>query len=100
MTTLNELRVMSALMDGDKYGLEIVAAVKESGTVLLLGSLYNVLRRLEKNGFVSSYWGEETSERGGNKRRYYKINAKGVDALRKEQMAFAHQWGIKIIKTS
>ncbi|MCB0628881.1 MAG: PadR family transcriptional regulator [Saprospiraceae bacterium] len=93
--TINDLKVLSVLVSGDKYGLEIVQEVSETGTTLLLGSLYNVLKKLENNGFVKSYWGDEVDERGGNRRKYYKITAKGQNAVEENQRAFGLMWGIQ-----
>lgn len=92
--TINDLKVLSILISGDKYGLEIVQEIGETGTTLLLGSLYNVLKKLESNGFVKSYWGDEVEERAGNRRKYYKITAKGQDVVEENQNAFGLMWGL------
>lgn len=94
--TMNELKILSALLQGDKYGLEIVDAVKETNTNLFLGSLYNILSRLENKGFVESYDGEATSERGGNKRKYFRITGKGENAVNEAQSAFSQLWNWKL----
>lgn len=39
-------------------------------------SLYTALRRLEKGGFITSYWGDETL---GGRRKYYRITQKGLE---------------------
>jgi len=43
-------------------------------------TMYSALRRLEEDGHITSYWGDETQ---GGGRRYYKITEKGK-ALFKE----------------
>jgi PadR family transcriptional regulator, regulatory protein PadR len=48
-----------------------------------IGGLYTTLDRLEAKGFVSSWWGEATPERGGRRKRFYKIEATGQQALRR-----------------
>ncbi|MBD2305653.1 helix-turn-helix transcriptional regulator [Chroococcidiopsis sp. FACHB-1243] len=67
------------------YGLEIIEALeKGSGGKLKVsfGTLYPALRRLEKKGFVETRWGNEIpEERGGARRKYYRISAKGVSVL-------------------
>ena len=80
--TRNQMTVLTILLDGDKYGLEVIQEAKESGVHLLLGSFYNVTTTLEKKGLVKSYEGKTTDERGGNNRRYYKITAAGEYELR------------------
>ena len=91
---MNDLTVLSILMQGDRYGLEIIKAAKEVGLSLFLGSLYNILKRLEKHGLVESYWGEDTSERGGNRRRYYKITGKGETTFEDAKQSYLQLWGI------
>ena len=39
------------------------------------------IRRLEDKGFVSSWMGDPTPERGGKARRYVKLESEGVKAL-------------------
>ena len=95
--TLNQICVLSALMSQDRYGLDIIRAVKEqSGITIILGSLYNILGKLEREGFVESYWGEETAERGGNRRRYYKITGAGERALQEVQSGLSNMWGLSL----
>ena len=96
-TSLNDIKILSVLVSGDKYGLKIIEEVEQSGTSLLLGSLYNALRRLEKNGYVKSYWGKETSKRGGNRRRYYKITAKGETTIHDIQFSLNKLWNSAIV---
>lgn len=35
---------------------------------------YQSLHRMEKKGMVIGRWGEATPERGGNRKRYYRLN--------------------------
>lgn len=83
--TYNDIKVMSALIGSELYGIEIIQRVKsESNTKLFLGSLYNVLSRLEKNGLVKSRWGDDTEERKGARKRYYKLTGLGEKTVREE----------------
>ncbi len=82
MLTVNEIQILGSLMTKDMYGLEIIQFLKERvNKSILLGSLYNVLRRLEKKGFVKSYFDDQVENRGGNRRRYYSISAEGTAAF-------------------
>lgn len=65
------------------YGLEISDAINKvaGDNAVSFGSLYPALRRLEEKGFVVSRWGDETEERGGARRRYYKVTNDGKEAL-------------------
>ena len=42
-------------------------------------TLYTTFKRLEKNGYITSYWGDENS---GARRRYYTVTDAGRDAYR------------------
>ncbi len=90
---LNQVYVLSALYNKDRYGLEIIETVKkESNVKLVLGSLYNVLNKLERDGLIEGYWGEQTLERGGNRRRYYKITGTGAKVLNEVQFGLNSLW--------
>lgn len=92
--TNNELVILSLLIRKDMYGLELISTVEEeAGKVLKLGGLYNVMRRLEKKGFVESYWGEDSDARHGHRRRYYKITGLGKTAQVENQQVFGKLWG-------
>jgi len=68
----------------DAYGATLQARIKEStGKYISLGALYTTLDRLERKGFVTSRWGEATAERGGRRKRYYRIEGSGVEAVRR-----------------
>lgn len=76
--------------DKEIYGLAIINTIEEvSKGKRKIGpnTLYPTLRRMESNekGYISSRWGderpEELVERGGARRRYYKLTDKGREAL-------------------
>src|SRR5688500_17142670 len=46
-----------------------------------VGALYTILDRLEKKGFLSSKWGEATSQRGGRRKRIFRVVAAGQSAV-------------------
>ena len=72
--TMQELKILGSLVKEDMYGYQIL---KELNSNILLGSLYNTLKSMEKKGFVKSRWGEETSN--GGRRKYYKITGLGIE---------------------
>ena len=87
-----ELIVLHLLAPGEAYGYEIVSKlVAETNGALEVtdGSLYPVLYRLERAGFVSVRW--ETPERGVP-RKYYQLTNTGRDELvrlKREWTSFA-----------
>lgn len=70
--TLQELKILSTLEVNEMYGYQIL---KELNSKILLGSLYNTLKGMERKGYVESKWGEETGQ--GGRRKYYQITALG-----------------------
>lgn len=87
--TLIEEAILNALLVHERYGLEIMDAIATAsqGTRSIgFSSLYPTLRKLEKRGFVTSRWGEETPETTtGARRRYYCITQQGQQALLKKR---------------
>lgn len=63
-----------------------------TGRVTSPGAVYTTLARLEQRGLVRSELGEPTPERGGKRKRFYRLRAAGQAALQaaestREQMA-------------
>ena len=85
---------LSLLVNGEKYGRELRDAFeKETSKKLPLGSLYVTLDRMEAKGFLKSRMGESLSERGGNRRKYYRILANGHAALADYQSIVSRMFG-------
>jgi len=69
--------ILKLLEDGDKYGYEITKLVYEHSDheyELKEATMYSSLKRLENDGHITSYWGDETQ---GGRRKYYRITASG-----------------------
>jgi PadR family transcriptional regulator PadR len=66
-------------------GLHGAALIREIKTVTgrqwSVGALYTTMERLQDKGFVSSTWGEPTPERGGRRKRIFRIEASGRQAI-------------------
>lgn len=69
--------VLKSLSTGQKYGLEIIKDIENftrGKVVLKQPSLYSSLRRMEKKGYITSFW--QDSELGG-RRHYYTLTDLG-----------------------
>jgi PadR family transcriptional regulator PadR len=69
--------ILKLLMDGDKYGYEITKLIQANSRgeyELKEATMYSSLKRLEADGSITSYWGDETQ---GGRRKYYRITEKG-----------------------
>jgi PadR family transcriptional regulator PadR len=56
------------------------------------GALYTALERLEENGLLSSRMSEPRPERGGRCRRYFRLTARGLAAVRVSRRARLDLW--------
>jgi DNA-binding PadR family transcriptional regulator len=65
---------------------------ERTGRVLTVGALYRTLDRLEDKGYVTSWFGDPTPERGGRAKRHFKVRPAGIRALRASRDAFAAMW--------
>lgn len=77
--------ILKALMQRDRYGyeiLDIISDLSEGRYEIKQPTLYSCLKRLEKQGFITSYYGDETQ---GGRRRYYKLTEKGRATLEQDQ---------------
>jgi PadR family transcriptional regulator PadR len=99
--TLGEFEVLvlaSVMAAGeDAYGVTIheeLEGLIPARRDVSLGSVYTTLDRLERKGYVKSWFGDPTPERGGRSKRYYKIQATGQRALREALEPMKRAWEI------
>jgi DNA-binding PadR family transcriptional regulator len=83
------LLLLAVLRLGERaYGVTIRQELLERAkTDFAVGAIYTGLSRLERKGFVESWLGERTAERGGRAKRFYRVTAGGVAVLRETQSA-------------
>ena len=85
--------LMVAILDGEGYGVTVSQALEEhTGRVVTFGTVHNTLIRLEEKGFVKSELGGATAERGGRRKRLFKITALGSRALQEIQQLRQDLW--------
>jgi len=80
-----EQLVLLALMrqGNDAYGVPVCDDISErTGRTVSLGAVYKTLERLEAKGLLSSRFGEPTAERGGRRKKHYRLLAAGHRALK------------------
>ncbi len=77
--------LLRQLLRADSYGYMINKQISEQsgGNVELKeATLYTAFRRLEKDGLISSYWGDENQ---GARRRYYTLTPRGQERLMRDR---------------
>ena len=68
--------------DGNAHGMIVRREIEErTGRNLSIGAVYATLERLEAKGYVSSFTGDPTPERGGRAKRIFHVEAAGKRAL-------------------
>ena len=92
--------ILNVLRQGDSYGYEIYKKIIElSGNQYEIkeATLYSAFRRLEQEGYILSYWGDETQ---GGRRKYYRITDEGKEHYEqsKRDWIFAKDVLDKLIK--
>ena len=66
----------------DAYGVSVRREIEaRAGRGVSAGAVYTALERLEGRGFVSSRVGEPTAQRGGRRKKYYRIEPAGAATL-------------------
>lgn len=84
---VEQLVLLAILRLGEgAYAVPIREELLHSGGVALSrGTVYVTLDRLERKGYVSSWFDDPTPEPGGKARRCFRIEREGVAALRAAQ---------------
>jgi PadR family transcriptional regulator, regulatory protein PadR len=76
-----DILILCVLKEENNYGYEISKTIKtktEGKFEIQEATLYLSLKRLEKQGAIASYWGDESS---GGRRKYYRITDSGIELM-------------------
>jgi DNA-binding PadR family transcriptional regulator len=74
----------------DAYGTRIKEEIESRAErSCSAGALYTTLERLEGKGFIESWVGEATPERGGRAKKYFRVQTAGSAALKQAFAATA-----------
>lgn len=86
-----QLLILRVLYEKPLHGYGLIAEVNKLLTgrrPLKPGSLYTILRRMEKSGFLSSIWDRESSRL---ERRVYTLTQMGLERLKNGHLMVAGQ---------
>ena len=73
----NDTMILYLLLEEASYGYEISKKIRElteEKYIIKETTLYSAFTRLEKNGYIESFFGDES---GGKRRTYYRITESG-----------------------
>jgi PadR family transcriptional regulator, regulatory protein PadR len=75
-------------LDDRAYGVAIrQELIQQADKDVAIGAIYTGLDRLEQKGFVNSWSGDPTPERGGRAKKFYRVTTQGKRALQETHRA-------------
>lgn len=94
LSTLDLLVLLAVLrLDSDAYGVTIAGDVGDArGRAVSMAAVYSALERLEERGLVVSELGTPTAERGGRAKRFIRVTAQGLKAVKATRRALTTMW--------
>lgn len=86
---VEQLVLLSVLRLGDDaYAVPMRELIeRETGVTLSRGTIYVTLERLERKGYVTSWFSDPQAVRGGKARRFFRLKPPGLSALKQSQSA-------------
>lgn len=67
-----------ASLGEEAYGVTVKGDIeKRSDRCISIGALHSTITRLEEKGYIKSWLGEPTQERGGRRKRYFELTHQG-----------------------
>ena len=85
--------LMVVILQENAYGVAITQQIEQQlDRKLSISAVHATLHRLAEKGYVDSYMGGVTTERGGRRKRYFKITAGGSKVLQEIQDARTTLW--------
>ncbi len=74
--------LITAILHEDAYGVSVMDEIaNQTGRNVNISGVHTALDRLEKKGFLKSYMGGATAERGGRSKRFFKVTDLGVQVI-------------------
>lgn len=86
-----EILILFAIvrLQHEAYGATIHREIEDrTGRSIAIGAVYTGLARLQRSGYVQASIGEPTPQRGGRRKKYYRIQPDGARALKTSVQAY------------
>lgn len=88
-----------ATLGNEAYGVSIQKDIEmRCNRSISIGALHSTITRLEEKGYLKSWIGGATKERGGRSKRYYEITAAGKIAVAETKLLRDQLWQLSKIK--
>lgn len=91
---LEELALLIVIgLAGDAYGVTVQRRLeRDAHRPIALGAVYAALERLERKGYLRSFVGDMTPQRGGRRKRIFAATAEGRRAASEARRTREHLW--------
>lgn len=90
-----------ATLGEEAYGVSIQQDIENRcNRTISIGALHSTITRLEEKGFLKSWLGGATQERGGRSKRYYEITQAGKKAVAETKGLRDQLWDLSKVKLS
>lgn len=74
--------LIAAVLHENAYGISVMQEIEhQTGRQINISAVHSALDRLEQKGYLQSYMGGATTERGGRRKRLFSVTAAGARAL-------------------
>jgi PadR family transcriptional regulator, regulatory protein PadR len=84
-----------ASLGDDAYGVAIKEDIESrTDRSISIGALHSTITRLEEKGFIKSWLGDPTQERGGRRKRFFELTTDGKVAVRKMKELRDELWSL------
>jgi len=99
---LEELVLLTIATLGDEaYGVSIQQDLENRcNRSISIGALHSTITRLEEKGFLKSWLGGATQERGGRSKRFYELTQAGKKAVAEAKNVRDELWSLSKINLS
>jgi PadR family transcriptional regulator, regulatory protein PadR len=97
-----ELVLLTVAALGDQaYGVSIQQDIEtRCNRSISIGALHSTITRLEEKGYLKSWLGGATAERGGRSKRFYDVTAAGKKVLTEAKALRDELWSVSKVKLS
>jgi len=74
--------LVAAILHEEAYAVRVMEEIEtQTGRKANISGVHTAMDRLEKKGFLKSYMGGATAERGGRRKRFFKVTDLGAQVL-------------------
>jgi len=81
------------MLQEEAYGVAITKEINQQlNRSISVSAVHATLHRLEEKGFIASYMGGATAERGGRRKRFFKVTKEGSQILTEIQESRKLLW--------